>query len=341
MSHNARRFVLGFSVVLCLCLLAGSPGGIVVASPQEASSMGADPALLKLYQWRSIGPDRGGRSLAVSGVLGRPREGYFGATGGGLWKTTGRRRDVGAGDRRPDRILVGRRGRRGRDQPGRGVHRHGRVVHPRQHPAGRRRVQVDRRRQDLDARRSSGTRRTSRRSASTRPIRRSSSWRRSASTACRTTNAASSRAPTADGRGGGCCSATIETGAVDLVDRPTQSDRGVRRAVGSVPHGIHDVERRAGQRPVQVDRWRRDVDRDHAQPGHAVRPHRPHRRLGVGRGLESRLRARRKRKRRPVQLERRRRDVGPRQQRAATSASARSTTRTSRPTRPTGTPSTS
>jgi len=30
---------------------------------------------------------RGGRSIAVSGVKGRPKEGYFGAVGGGLWKT--------------------------------------------------------------------------------------------------------------------------------------------------------------------------------------------------------------------------------------------------------------
>jgi len=47
-----------------------------------------DPALLNAYRWRSIGPDRGGRSIAVSGVKGRPREAYFGAVGGGLWKTT-------------------------------------------------------------------------------------------------------------------------------------------------------------------------------------------------------------------------------------------------------------
>src|SRR5207249_11982080 len=39
-------------------------------------------------QWRSIGPARGGRSIAISGVKGKPKEGYFGATGGGLWKTT-------------------------------------------------------------------------------------------------------------------------------------------------------------------------------------------------------------------------------------------------------------
>ena len=47
-----------------------------------------DSAILKSYKWRSIGPDRGGRSIAASGVKGRPREAYFGAVGGGLWKTT-------------------------------------------------------------------------------------------------------------------------------------------------------------------------------------------------------------------------------------------------------------
>jgi hypothetical protein len=47
-----------------------------------------DPALVSAFKWRSVGPDRGGRSIAVSGVKGRAREAYFGATGGGLWKTT-------------------------------------------------------------------------------------------------------------------------------------------------------------------------------------------------------------------------------------------------------------
>ena len=46
-----------------------------------------DSAFLAGYSWRNLGPDRGGRSIAVSGVKGRPREAYFGATGGGLWKT--------------------------------------------------------------------------------------------------------------------------------------------------------------------------------------------------------------------------------------------------------------
>ncbi|GIW52314.1 MAG: hypothetical protein KatS3mg081_1669 [Gemmatimonadales bacterium] len=47
-----------------------------------------DSAILAAYRWRNIGPDRGGRSIAVSGVRGRPKEAYFGAVGGGLWKTT-------------------------------------------------------------------------------------------------------------------------------------------------------------------------------------------------------------------------------------------------------------
>lgn len=39
-------------------------------------------------RWRNIGPNRGGRSIAVAGSATRIYEYYFGATGGGLWKTT-------------------------------------------------------------------------------------------------------------------------------------------------------------------------------------------------------------------------------------------------------------
>jgi photosystem II stability/assembly factor-like uncharacterized protein len=39
-------------------------------------------------EWRNLGPNRGGRSLGAAGSPGRPNEYYFGATGGGLWKTT-------------------------------------------------------------------------------------------------------------------------------------------------------------------------------------------------------------------------------------------------------------
>ena len=38
--------------------------------------------------FRSIGPMRGGRVTAVTGVRDQPLTFYFGATGGGVWKTT-------------------------------------------------------------------------------------------------------------------------------------------------------------------------------------------------------------------------------------------------------------
>ena len=38
-------------------------------------------------KWRNIGPFRGGRSVASSGVVGQPMTYYFGTTGGGIWKT--------------------------------------------------------------------------------------------------------------------------------------------------------------------------------------------------------------------------------------------------------------
>ncbi len=75
---------------------AGAParallaGVHAVASPHAlaAQQPTLDPALLDGFSWRNLGPDRGGRSIATSGVKGRPMEAYFGATGGGLWKTT-------------------------------------------------------------------------------------------------------------------------------------------------------------------------------------------------------------------------------------------------------------
>ena len=41
----------------------------------------------KPMKWRSIGPFRGGRSVATSGVRGDITTYYMGTTGGGLWKT--------------------------------------------------------------------------------------------------------------------------------------------------------------------------------------------------------------------------------------------------------------
>jgi photosystem II stability/assembly factor-like uncharacterized protein len=68
--------------------LIGALFVFLLAAPSVAFSQVADSGLLPPLEWRSIGPDRGGRSIAVAGHRDRPFEYYFGATGGGLFKTT-------------------------------------------------------------------------------------------------------------------------------------------------------------------------------------------------------------------------------------------------------------
>jgi len=72
-----RRFTFWTSILIL----------VLAATWHSAAQGGIDKAILDSLRWRSIGPLRGGRSIAVSGVKGRPKEAYFGAVGGGLWKT--------------------------------------------------------------------------------------------------------------------------------------------------------------------------------------------------------------------------------------------------------------
>ena len=53
-----------------------------------AFSQQLDPNLYNGLRWRMIGPHRGGRTVAVSGVESQPNVYYFGGVGGGVWKTT-------------------------------------------------------------------------------------------------------------------------------------------------------------------------------------------------------------------------------------------------------------
>ncbi|MCH7533231.1 MAG: glycosyl hydrolase [Gemmatimonadetes bacterium] len=58
----------------------------VMGSNADAQTYPVD--LYENLQWENIGPARGGRSTAVAGSEARPLEYYFGADGGGLWKTS-------------------------------------------------------------------------------------------------------------------------------------------------------------------------------------------------------------------------------------------------------------
>jgi photosystem II stability/assembly factor-like uncharacterized protein len=71
---------------LISCALFFAVQTVVAQAPQKSNPV--DASFYQGYSWRNIGPNRGGRSLGSSGSPGRPNEYYFGATGGGLWKTT-------------------------------------------------------------------------------------------------------------------------------------------------------------------------------------------------------------------------------------------------------------
>src|SRR5688500_6511559 len=77
------------AVPLVALLLGGTSTPVLTqAAAPQASAQNIDPALLSGLRWRSLGPARGGRSQAAAGSTKRPLEYYFGATGGGIWKTT-------------------------------------------------------------------------------------------------------------------------------------------------------------------------------------------------------------------------------------------------------------
>ncbi|MDH3271344.1 MAG: glycosyl hydrolase [Gemmatimonadota bacterium] len=80
----SRPAIPGIPVAISLvcALLAILPAGTLA---QETS---VDPGMYAEMQWRSIGPFRGGRSVAVAGVPSRPLTYYMGTVGGGVWKTT-------------------------------------------------------------------------------------------------------------------------------------------------------------------------------------------------------------------------------------------------------------
>src|SRR5712671_2335771 len=46
-----------------------------------------DEKVFGAMRWRQVGPFRGGRVLAVTGVPGQPNVFYFGGVGGGVWKS--------------------------------------------------------------------------------------------------------------------------------------------------------------------------------------------------------------------------------------------------------------
>jgi photosystem II stability/assembly factor-like uncharacterized protein len=72
-----------FAFAALLLLAAPLAGQVERNTPPESDSV-----RYRGLAWRNLGPNRGGRSIAVAGSTARPLEYFFGATGGGVWKTT-------------------------------------------------------------------------------------------------------------------------------------------------------------------------------------------------------------------------------------------------------------
>src|SRR5260370_18651504 len=82
---NARHIVIHLSTVLAPCVAAALSGTALM--PVMTAQQTVSPRLYSGLHWRMIGPFRGARVHAVSGVPGQPNTFYFGSVGGGVWES--------------------------------------------------------------------------------------------------------------------------------------------------------------------------------------------------------------------------------------------------------------
>jgi photosystem II stability/assembly factor-like uncharacterized protein len=81
----AKNTIFHYMIVVLLFVLATNSGWSIDKPSKKQSQF--DEALYKAMKWRSIGPYRGGRVTAVTGIPSLPNTYYMGATGGGVWKS--------------------------------------------------------------------------------------------------------------------------------------------------------------------------------------------------------------------------------------------------------------
>ncbi len=78
-------------VIAVVAALTVAASGAARSAPASVRSEGEKPRTLsdqmEGLEFRLVGPFRGGRVVAVAGVVGSPLTFYFGGTGGGVWKT--------------------------------------------------------------------------------------------------------------------------------------------------------------------------------------------------------------------------------------------------------------
>ncbi len=88
------RLLRLFTLLLTIVMVGSTPLSGAFAQEDAAETETpppVDPELFGTMNYRFIGPLRGGRSTAVTGIPGKPKEYLMGSTGGGVWKSS----DVG------------------------------------------------------------------------------------------------------------------------------------------------------------------------------------------------------------------------------------------------------
>ncbi len=78
MPNQYLKFLLLFLLLTCTT---------AITAQVSISKAWIDTTILETFEYRCIGPTRGGRVTAVAGVATKPSTYYMGATGGGVWKT--------------------------------------------------------------------------------------------------------------------------------------------------------------------------------------------------------------------------------------------------------------
>ena len=217
-------------------------------------------------RWRSLGPPRGGRSIAVAGSARAPNEYDMGATGGGLWKTTDGGITWQPGHRRADSTA-----RRSARSPSR-----------RRIPTSSTSAPAKRTSAATSSRATAPTSRPTparRGRTSASPTRRSSAKIRVHPTNPDVVYVAAfghHAAPNPErgvfrSKDGGKTWEKVlfrddKTGAIELIIDPKNPQVIYAALWEAYRNVVGDVERRTRQRHLQVDRRRRSLDRDLAEP---------------------------------------------------------------------------
>ena len=76
-----------FNLITISCITILLSNTELYSQRKSKNNVKYEPTLHESVTYREIGPFRGGRSAAVAGVPGEPDLYYFGATGGGVWRT--------------------------------------------------------------------------------------------------------------------------------------------------------------------------------------------------------------------------------------------------------------